>query len=195
MPDRDVTLRRVSCFGKQGSPRHHTEGIQLRVVQIVVFMMLIGSFARAQDGPHDEGIAGAEYAPNSSQSTVLPATPQPQKVIDKKFLIVMGALGVAEAMRSTSRHLVIEHENAQGAPWALTVPSHTHLIARDASIYAAEMLVAYEIKKRHDWLPGDKVIRKFWWVYPVVAAVIDYKLAVHTMRLQPPAGCTQEGCP
>jgi len=54
------------------------------------------------------------------------------------------------------------------------------------------MLVAYEIKKRHYWLAGDKVIRKFWWLYPVAAAAIDFKLAVHTMRLQPPAGCTQE---
>src|SRR5208283_3787750 len=118
-----------------------------------------------------------EYTPALAQPVALPATPQPQRVMDKKFMVVMGTLGVAEAMRSTTRHLVIEHENAEGAPWAATVPSHTHLITRNASIYAAEMLVAYEIKKRHDWLPGDRVIRKFWWVYPVAAAAIDFKFA------------------
>ncbi len=167
----------------------------MRVVPFIIFLVLIGNQAKAQSGPHDGGLVTTEYTPSLAEPAALPATPQPQRVIDKKFIIVMGTLGVAEAMRSTTRHLVIEHENAEGAPWATTVPSHTHLIARNASIYAAEMLVAYEIKKRHDWLPGDRVVRKFWWVYPVAAAAIDFKFAVHTIRLQPPAGCTQEGCP
>jgi len=166
----------------------------LRVVQFIVFIFLIGGYLEAQDGPN-ESMSTAEYTTNLTQPSALPATPQPQRVIDKKFMILMGTLAAAETMRLTSRHFVIEHENAQGAPWAASVPSHASLIAKHAPIYAAEMLVAYELKKRHDWLPGDGVIRKFWWLYPVAAAAIDFKLAVHTMRLQPPAGCTQQGCP
>ncbi len=169
--------------------------VQLMVFMMPVFMCLTGGPAKAQDGPHDGGTAAVEYTPSFTQQAGLPAAPRPQKVIDKKFMLVMGTLGAAEAMRSTTRHLVIEREFAEGAPWATSVPSHSSLVARRASIYAAELLVAYEIKKRHDWLPGDNVIRKFWWLYPVAAAALDFKFAVHTMRLQPPAGCTQEGCP
>jgi hypothetical protein len=182
-------------FGKTGHEATKTEGIPLRAVQFIIFLLLIGSYAKAQNGPRDEGTPTAEYTGSFIQPVSLPATPQPQKVIDKKFLLVMGTLGVAETMRLTTRHLVLVHEQAEGAPWATTIPSHSHLVVRNASIFAAEMLVGYEIKKRHDWLPGDNVIRQFWWVYPVVAAVIDFKLAAHTMQLRPPVGCTEEGCP
>jgi len=40
------------------------------------------------------------------------------------------------------------------------------MTAKHAAIYASEVFIAYELKKPHSWLPGDKVIRKFWWVYP-----------------------------
>jgi hypothetical protein len=167
----------------------------LRTLQFIVCTLLIGSFSMAQEGPHDTALPAAEYGGNFVQSSTLPSSPQPQKVFDKKFMILMGVLGTAETMRLTTRHLVLVHEQAEGAPWATTIPSHSHLVVRNASIFAAEMLVAYEIKKRHDWLPGDRVVRKLWWVYPVAASVIDFKLAAHTMQLQPPSGCTEQGCP
>jgi hypothetical protein len=106
----------------------------------------------------------------------------------------MGALGLAEAMHSTTRTLVLEHEQAAGAPWVSSIPSHPGLIATNAAIFASEVLVAYEMKKRHDWLPGDRIIRKLWWVYPVAMAVPHVKSAVHNIRLQPPAGCTSPDC-
>jgi hypothetical protein len=164
-------------------------------LRLIVFILLIGTYATAQSGPHGEEQPTPAYTSNFAQPAALPASPQPQKVFDKKFMILMGVLGTAETMRLTTRHLVLVHEQAEGAPWATTIPSHSHLVVRNASIFAAEMLVAYEIKKHHDWLPGDRVVRKLWWVYPVAAAVIDFKLAAHTMQLQPPMGCTEQGCP
>jgi hypothetical protein len=167
----------------------------LRAIHFTVFLLLAGNYASGQIGPSEEIASRAEYTANFTRSATLPATPQPQKVVDKKFMILFGTLGVAETMRLTTRHLVLVHEQAQGAPWAVTIPSHSHLVLRNGSLFAAEMLMAYEIKKRHDWLPGDRMIRKLWWVYPVAAAVIDFKLAAHTMQLQPPSGCTEQGCP
>jgi hypothetical protein len=167
----------------------------LRAIHFIIFLLLAGNYASGQTGPNDESASSAEYTANFTQSAALPAAPQPQRVVDKKFMLLMGVLGTAETMRLTTRHLVLVHEQAQGAPWATTIPSHSQLVLRNASIFAAEMLVAYEIKKRHDWLPGDKVVRRLWWVYPVAAAVIDFKLAAHTMQLQPPSGCTEQGCP
>jgi hypothetical protein len=167
----------------------------MRAIYFIVFLFLAGNYASGQMGPNDENASAVEYTANFTQSAALPAAPQPQRAVDKKFMILFGTLGVAETMRLTSRHLVLVHEQAQGAPWAATIPSHSHLVLRNAPIFAAEMLVAYEIKKKHDWLPGDGVIRKLWWAYPVAAAVIDFKLAAHTMQLQPPSGCTEQGCP
>jgi hypothetical protein len=54
-----------------------------------------------------------------------------------------------------------------GARWAASVPANQHLVAKYAAIYAAEVLVTYELKKPHPWLPGDRIIRKFWWALPV----------------------------
>jgi hypothetical protein len=134
----------------------------------------------------------------SSVSTVcvapLPDAPAPQRVIDKKFIFVMGALGGAESVRFTSRKLVLDHEFAAGAPWVTHVPANHHLIAKYAGLYAAELLVAYEMKKPHSWLPGDKVIRKFWWAYPAAMAAIHFKNGVGNIRTQGPGGCTTVEC-
>jgi hypothetical protein len=128
-----------------------------------------------------------------AQPAFISATPRP-KVIDKKFVAVMGSLGLAEAMRFTTRTLVLEHEEAAGAPWVTSLPSHPGLITKDAAIFASEVLVAYEMKKRHDWLPGDRIIRKLWWVYPVLMAVPHFKNAVNNIETQAPAGCTNPAC-
>jgi hypothetical protein len=79
-------------------------------------------------------------------------------VIDKKFIVVMNALGVAQSLRFITRTLVVEYEYPAGAPCVNSVPSHPNLIAKDTALYASQLLAAYEIKKPHNWLPGDKII-------------------------------------
>lgn len=129
----------------------------------------------------------------------LPDTPVPQrvevkvKVIDKKFIAVMAALGGAESLRFTTHKLVLDHEFAAGAPWVTSVPANPHLVAKGAAIYAAELLVAYELKKPHSWLPGDGIIRKLWWAYPAAMMSIHIKNGVGSIRTQAPL-CTVAAC-
>jgi hypothetical protein len=135
------------------------------------------------------------YLPAVAAPTSLPDTPAPHRarVIDKKFIAVMGALGGAESLRFTTHKLVLDHEFEAGAPWVTSVPPNQHLIAKYAAIYAAELLVAYEIKKPHSWLPGDRVIRKLWWVYPAAMVPIHVKNGIRSMRTQSPS-CPVEEC-
>lgn len=138
-------------------------------------------------------------------SPVLPDAPAPQtvkvevkdrveaRVIDKKFIAVMAALGGAETLRFTTHKLVLDHEFAAGAPWVTSVPENQHLVAKYAAIYAAELLVAYELKKPHSWLPGDKYVRRFWWVYPATMVPIHIKNGVRSIRTQPPS-CPVDEC-
>jgi hypothetical protein len=125
----------------------------------------------------------------------LPNTPLPQraKVIDKKFIAVMAALGGAETLRFTTHKLVLDHEFAAGAPWVTSVPANPHLVAKYAAIYAAELLLAYELKKPHSWLPGDRYIKKLWWVYPAVMTPIHIKNGVRSIRTQSPS-CPPDEC-
>jgi hypothetical protein len=120
----------------------------------------------------------------------LPEAPVPQKskVIDKKFIAVMGALGAAESLRFTTHKLVLDHEFAEGAPWVTSVPADRHMVVKYGGFYAAQLLLAYEMKKPHSWLPGDKIMRKLWWVYPAVAGPIHIKNGVKSIRTQPPSG-------
>jgi hypothetical protein len=127
-------------------------------------------------------------------SAQLPDNPQPHRVIDKKFIAVMGTLGAVESMRFVTRQLVLENEMTAGAPWVTTVPSHTHLVLKYAPIFAAELLVAYEIKKPHDWLPGDRVIRKLWWLYPAAMGAIHLHNALGNINTQAPTGCPVAEC-
>ena len=120
----------------------------------------------------------------------LPNNPRPHRVVDKKFVAVMGALGAAESMRFPSRQLVLENEMSAGAPWVTTVPSHTHLVLKYAPIFGAELLVAYAIKQPHEWLPGDRVIRKLWWLYPAAMAAVHFHNALGNIHTQGPGGCT-----
>ena len=107
--------------------------------------------------------------------------------MDKKFIAVMAALGGAESLRFTTHKLVLDHEFAAGAPWVTSVPANPHLVAKGAAIYAAELLVAYELKKPHSWLPGDKVIRRLWWAYPAAMMAIHIKNGVRSIRTQAPS--------
>lgn len=140
------------------------------------------------------GEAGSPLPIVSTTTATLPATPAPHRVIDKKFIFAMGALGGAETMRFTSRKLVLDNEFAAGAPWVTHVPANQHLVAKYAGLYATELLVAYEIKKPHAWLPGDKVIRKLWWAYPAAMAAIHVKNGMGNIRTQGPGGCTTVEC-
>ena len=115
------------------------------------------------------------------------------RVVDKKFIAVMAALGGSETLRFTTHKLVLDNEFAAGAPWVTSVPANKHLVAEYSGIFAAELLVAYELKKPHSWLPGDKYIRKFWWAYPAVMIPIHIKNGVRSIRTQPPS-CPVEEC-
>ena len=134
------------------------------------------------------------FTPSFSRSSPVPPAPAAHRVIDKKFMIVMGALGGAESLRYTSRKLVLDNEFAAGAPWVTTVPPNQHLVAKYAGLYVAELLVAYEVKKPHSWLPGDKAVRKLWWAYPATMAAIHIKNGVGNIRTQGPGGCTSIEC-
>jgi len=120
----------------------------------------------------------------------LAEAPAPKKIIDKKFVVVMAALGGAESLRFTTHKLVLDNEFAAGAPWVTSVPSNPHMVAKYGGIFAAELLLAYELKKPHDWLPGDKIIRKLWWAPPAALAVIHIKNGIRSMRTSGPGGCT-----
>src|ERR1700720_4194972 len=133
---------------------------------------------------HNEIILTGGLSPTPIAPVSLPDGPTPHRVIDKKFIAVMGALGGAETLRFTSRKLVLDHEFAAGAPWVTSVPANQHLVAKYAGLYAAELLVTYELKKPHSWLPGDKVIRKLWWAYPAAMMAIHIKNGVGSIRTQ-----------
>jgi hypothetical protein len=167
-------------------------------IRLFALTLLIAGRALAQDHMpseiHAEMNPATSYAAPSTTTAALPDSPVPHRVIDKKFIIVMGMLGGAESLRFSSRKLVLDNEFAAGAPWVTSVPANQHLVAKYASIYAAELLVAYELKKPHSWLPGDRIIRKFWWAYPSAMVAIHVKNGIGNMRTQGPGGCTSIEC-
>ena len=172
------------------------------ITRLLALTLLMVAHAAAQGRvPHkmtgggDDEIAGSG---GSGVASIAPATlpekPVPQRVIDKKFVAVMGALGGAESLRFTTRKLVLDREFAARAPWVTSVPANQHIVAKDAGLFAAELLLAYELKKQHSWLPGDRVIRKLWWAYPATMAAIHIKNAVGNIRTQGPGGCSSVEC-
>jgi hypothetical protein len=130
----------------------------------------------------------------SDPVTALPPAPQsksrPPKVIDIKFILAMSALAAAESTRYTTRILVLEHEQQAGDPFIGTIPSHPQFVAETLAIYAAEFVVAYELKKPHAWLPADKVIRRLWWVYPAIMTQAHFRNASGSINTTGPGGCT-----
>jgi hypothetical protein len=161
-------------------------------------MFLTAGHAVAQDHtPNrmpDEMRAEIDSSGGFTQASSLPPAPTVHRVIDKKFIIVMGVLGGAESLRFTSRKLVLDHEFAAGAPWVTSVPPNQRLVAKYAGLYLAELLLAYEIKKPHSWLPGDKVAHKLWWAYPATMVAIHVRNGVRNIRTQGPGGCTSIEC-
>jgi hypothetical protein len=164
----------------------------LTVAQSLIVVLLLVSSLAAQSRDFNKITADPPAAPFVSEPAAAPA--RHDKVFDKKFFIAMGALGGAEGFRFTSRKLVIENEYAAGAPWVTSVPSNRFMIAKDLGLFSSELLVSYEMKKSHDWLPGDRIIRKLWWAYPVAMTAIHLKNAVGNVRTQGPGGCTSMAC-
>lgn len=165
----------------------------MTVAQFPMIALLLVSSMAAQT--LDAKKLSPEAFPAAPLQTSSPApAANPEKVFDKKFFMVMGSLGAAESLRFTSRKLVLEREYAAGAPWVSSVPSNQGMVAKDLALYSSEFLVAYELKKSHSWLPGDRVVRKLWWVYPAVMTAIHLKNAVTNIRTQGPGGCTSVEC-
>lgn len=166
----------------------------MRTFQFTILLLLSAIHLVAQNDVQIDADTIVQPGANSSQSSTLPDAPRPQKVIDKKFIFVFGAFAASETLRITSNTLALHREYTEGAPWVTSPPNHRNLTIKNGAIFASELLVAYELKKPHPWLPGDKVIRKLWWVYPVTMTVIHFKKAAHTMSMSAPAGCTSIEC-
>lgn len=206
------TSRRFAITGRIG--RFYLYTARLLILTLLVVSQVSTSWG--QTGPasimlsevHVEADAAAHDAAKTTNSMTaytsavvpaisLPENPAPQrvgvevreldKVLDKKFIAVMAALGGAESLRFTTHKLVLDHEFDAGAPWVTSVPANQHLVTKYGTIYVAELLVAYEIKKPHFWLPGDKVIRKFWLAYPAAMVPIHVKNGVRSIRTQAPS--------
>ncbi|MGA7079261.1 MAG: hypothetical protein WBQ43_21105 [Terriglobales bacterium] len=144
------------------------------------------------------GNATAAYTPAVASPVSLPDAPARQRVkvrvVDKKFIAVMGALGGAESLRLTTHQLVLVHEYDAGAPWVRSVPANRRLVSEYGGIYLAELLVVYELKKPHSWLPGDKIIRKIWWAYPAAMAPVHIMNGVRSIRTQASSLCPAAEC-
>jgi hypothetical protein len=90
-------------------------------VRLLALTLLIAATAGAQDRAANT-ISAETSDPMTAEEgsgaiavvplVPLPETPAPHRVIDKKFIFVMAALGGAESMRFTSRKLVLDHEFA-----------------------------------------------------------------------------------
>jgi hypothetical protein len=165
----------------------------LTALKVVIPALLLAIRLAAQSADFNKDTPEALPAA-PMQATPAPSCVKPVRVFDKKFFAVMGALGGAESIRFTSRKLVLDHEFAAGAPWVPSVPSDQHIVAKDLALYGSESLVAYELKKSHSWLPGDRFIRKLWWAYPSAMTAIHIKNAIGNIRTQAPGGCTSVEC-
>jgi len=152
-------------------------------------------------GESNESSPYGAYTPAGTSTIPLPDTPPPQpqrsmatnRTVDKEFVAVMAALGGAESLRLATHKLMLDHEFDAGAPWVPGVPANRHFVAKYSEIYAAELLVAYELKKPHSWLPGDRVIRKLWWTLPATLIPIHIKNGIRSIRTQPPS-CPVADC-
>lgn len=177
-----------------------TGGLVFTVVVIILAMAAVPAGAQillAEDmgSGASAGLDGARPGPPAMISpSPLPDAPVPAKVIDKKFIAVMAALGGAESLRIASHKLILDHELAAGAPWVTSVPKTRDVVAKNSAIFAAEFLVAYELKKPHSRLPGDRVIRKFWWAYPAAMAAIHIKNGIGNIRTDSANACPPAYC-
>jgi hypothetical protein len=165
----------------------------LIAVEGLILALLLAAPLAAQNTDFDKIATGALPAAPMQRASAT-SVAKPEKVFDKKFFAVMGALGGAESFRFTSRQLVLDREYAAGAPWVTNPPPNQPILLKGLAVYGAEFLLTYELKKSHSWLAGDRVIRKVWWAYPAAMAVIHIKNAVGNVRTKGPGGCTSIEC-
>jgi hypothetical protein len=117
----------------------------------------------------------------------------PSKTIDVKFLAVLSTEAAAKAadFAETAAHLgnrqwvacvpaytCMNHGSwysvQENDPWFGRRPGTMRMVTENIGLFGAESLLAYEIKKPHRWLPGDKVLSKLWWL------PIAYQIQAHT---------------
>lgn len=179
----------------------------MQVARLLVGTLLAATFTFAPPSPSaetspstslDRAEAGSalDYSPATAATTSVADAPIPQKenVVDKKFIVAMASLGVAESLRITTHKLVLDHEYAAGAPWVTSVPANSHVVAKYSGFYAAELLLVYELKKSHAWLPGDRAVRKLWWMYPAAMTPMHIANGIRNIHTQPPSGCAAIEC-
>ena len=160
-------------------------------VLMAILTIVFSANAQSQElGPNVNEVSltsdSLAVAPSVMTPLTLPNKPMPpkEKVIDKKFIAAIATLAGSETLRYTSHKLVLDNEYAAGAPWVTSVPKNSHLVGKYGGLFAAEVLAAYELKKRHSWLPGDKYIRKFWLAAPATMTTIHLKNGIRSIRTQ-----------
>ena len=87
----------------------------LIAVEGLILALLLAAPLAAQNTDFDK-IATEALPAAPMQTASATSVAKPEKVFDKKFFAVMGALGGAESFRFTSRQLVLDHEYAAGPP-------------------------------------------------------------------------------
>jgi|SRR5579862_3429675 len=125
----------------------------------------------------------------------------PSRVADREFFVVLAVEAAAKSadFAETAAHLgkqtwvpcvpsyvcmshgyvytVVEND-----PWFGTRPSTGRMIGENFAVFGAESLLAYEIKKPHQRLPGDRLIRKLWWIPLAYQIQAHARLAYHNSR-------------
>jgi hypothetical protein len=145
----------------------HLQTVRLFLPTLWVAVYVVSAFAEDRPSKEIAIEAPGEFRSTAlykanAESLILPEAPRKKikvKAIDKKFIVLMTALGGAESLQFTTHKLVLDHEFAAGAPWVASVPANQHQVAKYAAIYAAEVIAAYELKKPHSWLPGDVLFK------------------------------------
>jgi len=94
----------------------------LRREQFAVCLLLAVVPLKAESEPTGEPNPNVESAVDPVTLVSLPPKPQPQKVVDKKFIAVMAALGAVKGMSFAASTLIPDRERKAGALWA--TPGH-----------------------------------------------------------------------
>jgi hypothetical protein len=110
----------------------------------------------------------------SSPGQSLVGAPKPQlsreRVIDRPFLILMGVEAAAKSAdfittaQAIGRSCGPDCTVTESDRWFGPLPSNGRLIGENLGIFSAEVVLSYELKKPHPWLPGDRYLRKAWWL-------------------------------
>jgi hypothetical protein len=117
----------------------------------------------------------------------------PSRTIDAKFIAVLATEAAAKSADfvETAAHLgnrvwvpcvpayTCMHHGLwfsvqENDSWFGRRPGAARMVTENIGLFGAESLLAYEIKKPHHWLPGDKVVKKVWWL------PLAYQIQAHT---------------